>query len=113
MILKQIEITNFRNYSHLFLSLHPHMNIIYGENGQGKSNLLESIYVLGQAKSHRSSIDNHLIKEKADFSKITGILESDTIPTKLEIVFTDTSKKIKKCMNIFLLWMLLFFIQRI
>lgn len=95
MILKQIEITNFRNYDHLSLSLHPHMNIIYGENGQGKSNLLESIYVLGQTKSHRSSIDNHLIKEKSDFSKIIGILEEDTIPTKLEIVLTDTSKKMK------------------
>lgn len=95
MILKQIEMTNFRNYDHLSLSLHPHINIIYGENGQGKSNLLESIYVLGQTKSHRSSIDNHLIKEGVDFSKITGILEEEALPTKLEIVLTDTSKKMK------------------
>lgn len=94
MILKQIEVTNFRNYDHLSLSLHPHMNVIYGENGQGKSNLLESIYVLGQSKSHRSSIDNTLIKENASFSKIKGILEEDTMPTKLEITMTDTSKKL-------------------
>lgn len=95
MILKRIEMTNFRNYNHISLSLHPHMNIIYGENGQGKSNLLESIYVLGQSKSHRSSIDNHLIKEKSDFSRITGILEEESVSTKLEIILTDNSKKMK------------------
>lgn len=93
MILKQIELTNFRNYHHLSLSLHPHMNIIYGKNGQGKSNLLESIYVLGKSKSHRNFMNKHLIQENALFSKIKGILTENDISTKLELDLTDNSKK--------------------
>ena len=45
MYLKNINITNFRNYDNLALSLEKGINIIYGKNGQGKTNLLESLYV--------------------------------------------------------------------
>ena len=46
MFLKEIKLVNFRNYDKLNLSLSDGINIIYGENGQGKTNLLESIYYL-------------------------------------------------------------------
>lgn len=95
MILKDLKIVNFRNYDVLSLSLHPKVNIIYGENGQGKSNLLESIYVLGFTKSHRSVMENALIKETKEFSKITGTLQTNTISKKMEIILTKDSKKLK------------------
>ena len=63
MILKNISIRQFRNYSKLDLDLNDKINIIYGSNGEGKTNILESIYVLALTKSHRSFIDNNLIKE--------------------------------------------------
>ena len=64
MFLKSVDIVNFRNYSDLSLELGPNINIIYGENAQGKTNLLESIYFLALTKSHRSFIDDNLIKDK-------------------------------------------------
>ena len=46
MVIKELKLKNFRNYSDLKIKLNPHINIIYGNNAQGKTNLLESIYVL-------------------------------------------------------------------
>ena len=50
------------------------INIIYGDNAQGKTNLLESIYVLGLTKSHRSFIDDNLIKNGCESLMIKGIV---------------------------------------
>ena len=94
MILKNISIHSFRNYSKLDLELNDEMNIIYGNNGQGKTNILESIYVLALTKSHRSFIDNTLIKEGEEKSVIRGTLKKD-ISYSLEIILTKTSKKVK------------------
>jgi len=95
MILKKIEIVNFRNYESLELTFNKKTNIIYGNNAQGKTNILESIYVLGLTKSHRSFIDNNLIKEGQTKSKIFGIVEKDNIPTKMEIRLDNKNKKLK------------------
>ena len=66
MILKKIELRSFRNYEKLTTRFYKGINIIYGDNAQGKTNLLESIYVLGLTKSHRSFIDNNLIKKDTE-----------------------------------------------
>ena len=95
MILKDLKIVNFRNYRSLSLSFHPRVNIIYGENGQGKSNLLESIYVLGYTKSHRSVMEMALIKDEEAFAKITGTLQTNTVPKKMEIILNKEHKKLK------------------
>ena len=85
MYLKNIKIQNFRNYDSLTLNFEKGLNIIYGNNGQGKTNLLESLYVLGMTKSHRSYIDNSLIKENKNFFKVNGNLFIENIKSKLEI----------------------------
>ena len=54
------------------LDCHPEVNILIGENAQGKTNLLESIYTLALAKSHRTSNDKELIRFKSDYAKIEG-----------------------------------------
>ncbi len=95
MYLKSIKIQNFRNYDNLSLNFEKGLNIIYGNNGQGKTNLLESLYVLGMTKSHRSYIDNDLIKENKEFFKITGNLYIDKIKTKLEIDYNLKEKNLK------------------
>ena len=95
MILKNIEIVNFRNYESLELTFNKKTNIIYGNNAQGKTNILESIYVLGLTKSHRSFIDNNLIKEGKGKSKIKGIIQKNNINTKMEIHLENKNKKLR------------------
>lgn len=95
MYLKSIFLSNFRNYNTLSLDLDRNINIIYGNNAQGKTNLLESIYVLAFTKSHRSFIDNNLIKNDCDNCKIKGIIEKDDIDTNLEVSFDSSKKRLK------------------
>ena len=95
MILKQLIVKNFRNYSHTELLLNSNINIFFGNNAQGKTNLLESIYFLSFTKSHRSFIDNSLIKKDENMLKITGILKNKEIfDTKLEITLEKDKKNI-------------------
>ena len=95
MYLKSIFLSNFRNYNTLSLDLDKHINIIYGNNAQGKTNLLESIYVLAFTKSHRSFIDNNLIKNGCDNCKIKGVVVKDSINSNLEVEFDLNKKKLK------------------
>lgn len=62
MIISRIELHNYRNYGRLELSVGPSVNIVYGDNGQGKTNLLEAINVCSCITSHRTSKDRDLIK---------------------------------------------------
>ena len=94
MILKNISIRQFRNYSKLDLDLNDKINIIYGSNGEGKTNILESIYVLALTKSHRSFIDNNLIKNGEENAIIKGTLEIGMI-YNLEILLGKTKKQVK------------------
>lgn len=95
MYLKSIKIQNFRNYDNLSLNFEKGLNIIYGNNGQGKTNLLESLYVLGMTKSHRSYIDNNLIKDDKNSFKILGNLFIDHIKSKLELSYDGKTKLLK------------------
>ena len=55
MVIESIKLENFRNYETLELTLDPGTNIFYGENAQGKTNILESVYLCGTTKSHKGS----------------------------------------------------------
>ncbi len=94
MYIKSIKLQNFRNYETLSLDFHKGINIIYGKNAQGKTNLLESIYVLGITKSHRSSIDNYLIKDNKDFLNIKGTIKKTKFPIDLEF-YLKNNKELK------------------
>ncbi len=62
MIIKSIELKNFRNYEHLELDFDSATNILYGDNAQGKTNVLESAYVCATTKSHKGSRDKDMIR---------------------------------------------------
>ena len=98
MYIKKLKLHNFRNYKSLNITLTKGINIIYGENAQGKTNLLESIYVLGITKSHRNFIDNSLIKKNEDYLTIEGIISKNKIDDKLNI-YLDNKTKILKYNN--------------
>ena len=95
MYLEKLSLQNFRNYTSLNIKLNPHVNIINGNNAQGKTNLLESIYVLGLTKSHLFQLDNHLITSGKEFYKIKGIIKKDNIKTQYEIFGNINSKILK------------------
>ncbi len=95
MYIKRLKLHNFRNYESLNVTLTKGINIIYGENAQGKTNLLESIYVLGLTKSHRSFIDNNLIRNGEDYLTIEGIINNQKLDNKLNIYIDSKSKVLK------------------
>ena len=98
MYIKRLKLHNFRNYKSLSITLTKGINIIYGENAQGKTNLLESIYVLGLTKSHRSFIDNNLIKKDESYLTIEGVLNNNKLDNKLNI-YIDSKNKVLKYNN--------------
>lgn len=67
-----IELDFFRNYPHLKASFSPTVNVIYGENAQGKTNLLEAVSYLSTAQSHRARFDKELIQFGVDHAFIKG-----------------------------------------
>ena len=66
MIVTKLELSNFRNYKLLELDLDKQTNILYGNNAQGKTNILEAIYMCSTTKSHRSNKDFELINFDSD-----------------------------------------------
>jgi len=100
MKLKRIELRNFRNYDHIKLSFYSGINILYGINGQGKTNLLESIYFLALTKSHRNFIDNNLIKNDKEFLSVSGVVKrKDKLDISLSLSLKDNKKTMKKDNN--------------
>jgi DNA replication and repair protein RecF len=72
MIVKSVTLDFFRNYLHLEARFHPGVNVIYGENAQGKTNLLEGIAYLSSASSHRARYDKELIQFGVDHAFLKG-----------------------------------------
>jgi recF protein len=70
MFIEKIELNNFRNYESLLLEFDKGTNIFYGNNAQGKTNILESVYVCGTTKSHKGSKDREIINFNRDESHI-------------------------------------------
>ena len=96
MYIKNIELHNFRNYGDLELEFHPNVNLILGNNAQGKTNLLESIYVCSMGKSFRTSKDSEMILFGEDFGRVRVEAQRDYYDTSVELIFTRESKKSAK-----------------
>ena len=62
MIIENLAVKDFRNYEYLELEFGKNVNIIYGQNGQGKTNIVEAIHFLSFSKSFRTKMDNEVIK---------------------------------------------------
>ena len=93
--LEELQLKNFRNYDSLKIKLNPHVNIIYGNNAQGKTNLLEGIYVLCLTKSHLLSMDNSLIKVGKNFCEVKGVVKKKSFKTKYEVDYINENKILK------------------
>lgn len=91
--LSESELISFRNYEKLNLSWSKHANILLGMNAQGKTNLLESIYFLTLAKSHRTSSDKEMIRFGDSFAIVRGKSVSRLGNTLLEMILYEKGKK--------------------
>ena len=94
MYIKSIELNNFRNYDNEIIYLDKNLNVIVGNNAQGKTNLLESIYLSSIGKSPRTSKEKELIKWNSTFAKITmEYVKHSTNHKKLEIFLSNNQNK--------------------
>ncbi len=94
MKIHNLKLLNFRNYESISLDFSDGYNIIYGNNGSGKTNLVESIYVLALTKSFRGSVDKVLIMNNKDIARIEGTVE-DKYSDKYKIILKESGKKVK------------------
>ncbi|CAM3631723.1 DNA replication/repair protein RecF [Marinicrinis lubricantis] len=95
MYLKQMKLQHYRNYGHIELEASPQVNIFIGPNAQGKTNLLESIYVLALTKSHRTHKDKELVQWNEERAIIQGELERRYGACRLDLMITNHGKKAK------------------
>jgi DNA replication and repair protein RecF len=95
MFIEHLELVNFRNYKTLSLSFDNKVNVFVGENAQGKTNVMEAIYVLGMAKSHRTSSDKDLIRWDQDYARINGKIQKKNGSYPLELIISKKGKKAK------------------
>ncbi|MGN1227898.1 MAG: DNA replication/repair protein RecF [Christensenellales bacterium] len=100
MKITEIEIKNFRNYDYAKIQLTDRLNVLVGKNAQGKTNLLESIFLLALGKSPRVNKDKDLIKWDKESSTIRLKLQKKVGTTTIEIRLFKGSKKIILINNI-------------
>lgn len=93
MELESLTLKNYRNYGDLTLEFSDGVNVFLGENAQGKTNLLESIYVLALARSHRTSSDKDLIQWSEKEATISGRVKRAISDTPLSLNFSNKGKK--------------------
>jgi len=95
MIIKSIKLENFRNYESEVISFSPHLNIFWGQNGQGKTNILEGIYYLSTGKPYRTPREQELIKWGNDNFHIYGNFIIMKRSVSLESHYKNKNKVIK------------------
>ncbi|CAH1855714.1 DNA replication/repair protein RecF [Convivina praedatoris] len=93
MELKELQLSHFRNYDQVKLDFQSGVNIFLGQNAQGKTNLLESIYVLALARSHRSNNDQDLIEWGQSKAKISGRVQNRLGTTPISLQFSRKGKQ--------------------
>ena len=93
MIIESLSLKNYRNYENLNLNFSDGTNIFYGNNAQGKTNILEAVYMSGTTKSHRTNKDLELIRFTEEESHISTIIKKNGISHKIDIHLKNNKSK--------------------
>lgn len=117
MYIESIQLKNFRNYQSLELDFDQGTNILYGDNAQGKTNVLEAVYLCGTTKSHKGSRDRDMIRFGEEESHIRMIVHKEFITYKIDMHLKKNKAKgvaingvpIKKAKELFGIVNLVFF----
>ena len=86
MIIRSLELENYRNYESLHLNFDAHINVFYGDNAQGKTNALEAMFLCATTNSHRGSKDREMIRFGAEESHIKLIVEKQGVPCRIDML---------------------------
>lgn len=93
MIIKSIELAHYRNYDSLNMQFDGGTNILYGDNAQGKTNILEAIYVSATTKSHKGSKDREIVNFDKEEAHIRTYLEKDDVETRVDMHLRKNKSK--------------------
>lgn len=93
MIIKSLKLKDYRNYELLNIEFDKATNIFYGDNAQGKTNILEAVYLSGTTKSHRGTRDRDLIRFGQEESHIETIIEKNKVPWQIDMHLKKNSPK--------------------
>ena len=93
MIIKSIELADYRNYESLKLQFDKKTNILYGDNAQGKTNILEAIYVAATTKSHKGSKDKDIINFDKEEAHIRTYIEKENLETRVDMHLRKSKSK--------------------
>ncbi len=93
MIIKSLKLKNYRNYELLDLNFDSRTNILYGDNAQGKTNVLEALYLSGTTKSHRGTKDRDLIQFGYDESHLETVVEKSGMDFQIDMHLKKNSPK--------------------
>ena len=102
MQINQINLINFRNYNEQIINLNPHINVFYGNNAQGKTNILESIFLCGFGKSFRTSKEKEMIQLGKEYTQVELQYQKSDRSGKIKIILANKKQievngvKIKK-----------------
>lgn len=93
MVIEALDLQNYRNYELLSMKFSDKTNILYGDNAQGKTNILEAIYVAGTTKSHRAGKDRELIAFDSEEAHIRMMVRKNNIPHRIDMHLKKTKTK--------------------
>lgn len=93
MVIKSLKLKNYRNYNLLDLTFDARTNILYGDNAQGKTNVLEALYLSGTTKSHKGTKDRDLIQFEHDEAHLETIVEKRGMEYQIDMHLKKNSPK--------------------
>jgi len=93
MYVESLALENYRNYAHLSVNLSPGINIFFGDNAQGKTNVLEALYMCATTKSHRGSRDREIIRFGEEEAHIRMLLSKEHVRHKIDMHLKKNSPK--------------------
>lgn len=121
MYIESIRLNNFRNYESLEMNFDQGTNILYGDNAQGKTNILEAVYLAGTSKSHKGSKDREMIRFENEESHIRMMVKKGDLSYKIDMHLRKNKAKgvainglpIRKARELLGVVNLVFFLRRI
>ncbi len=93
MIINSLELLNFRNYNREQFSFDPETNVLYGDNAQGKTNVLEAIYLCSTTRSHKGSRDRDMIRLDTDEAHLKMMVEKNQVHHKIDVHLKKSKSK--------------------
>mgnify|MGYP000983952761 CR=1 FL=1 len=93
MFVEEIKLINYRNYQYLNMNFCKEVNVIYGDNGQGKTNIIESIFFCSTGRSHRTSKDSELVNKEERSFYIKVLYEKGSKKESIEVGYEKNGKK--------------------